>query len=94
MALKVSVSLPVILPVKEVELVPYWNPVSVTVPAVNEYEPDRVAPVWLIFITPSVVTVALGSCPPSPPTDGSHLILILPAAIFVDEAFVVYSNLI
>ena len=44
-ALKVSVSLPVILPVKEVELVPYWNPVSVTVPAVNEYEPDRVAPV-------------------------------------------------
>ena len=31
--------------VRDVELVPYWNPVSVTVPAVNEYEPDRVAPV-------------------------------------------------
>ena len=44
-ALKVSVSLPVILPVKEVELVPYRNPVSVTVPVSTEYEPDRVAPV-------------------------------------------------
>ena len=94
MALNDAAVLLLMLLVRDVELVPYWNPVSVTVPVVNEYEPDRVAPVWLIFITPSVVTVALGSCPPSPPTDGSHLILILPAAIFVDEGFVVYSNLI
>ena len=68
-----SVPVHIVLRVKELVLVPYSNPVSVTVPVVNEYEPDRVAPVWLIFITPSVVTVALGSSPPSPPTDGSHL---------------------
>ena len=73
MALKDSAILLLMLLVRDVELVPYWNPVSVTVPAVNEYKPDRVAPVLLIFVVPSVVTVAVGSLPPSPPTDGSQL---------------------
>ena len=45
MALKDAAILLFMLLVRDVELVPYWNPVSVTVPAVNEYEPDRVAPV-------------------------------------------------
>ena len=45
MALKDSSILLLMLLVRDVELVPYSNPVSVTVPNVNEYEPDRVAPV-------------------------------------------------
>lgn len=40
-----SVPVHIVLLVKELVLVPYSNPVSVTVPVVNEYEPDRVAPV-------------------------------------------------
>ena len=43
-ALKDSVLVLLMLRVKELVLVPYSNPVSVTVPVVNEYEPDRVAP--------------------------------------------------
>ena len=35
----------IVLLVKEVELVPYSNPVSLNVPTETEYEPDRVAPV-------------------------------------------------
>ena len=31
--------------VKELELVPYFKPVSVTMPVETEYQPDRVAPV-------------------------------------------------
>ena len=45
MALNDSAILLLMLLVRDVVLVPYSNPVSVTVPAVNEYEPDRVAPV-------------------------------------------------
>ena len=30
---------------KELELVPYFKPVSVTMPVETEYQPDRVAPV-------------------------------------------------
>ena len=45
MALKDAAVLLLMLLFRDVELVPYSNPVSVTVPAVNEYEPDRVAPV-------------------------------------------------
>ena len=59
--------------VKELELVPYFKPVSVTMPVETEYQSDSFDPVWLIFIAPSVVTVAVGSSPPSPPTDGSQL---------------------
>ena len=44
-ALKDSVLVLLMLRVKELVLVPYSKPVSVTVPVVNEYEPDRVAPV-------------------------------------------------
>ena len=44
-ALNDAAILLLMLLVRDVELVPYWNPVSVTVPAFNEYEPDRVAPV-------------------------------------------------
>ena len=40
-----SVPVHIVLRVKELVLVPYSNPVSVTVPIVNEYEPDSVAPV-------------------------------------------------
>ena len=43
--MKDSAILLLMLLARDVELVPYSNPVSVTVPAVNEYEPDRVAPV-------------------------------------------------
>lgn len=45
MALKDSAILLLMLLVRDVELVPYWNPVSVSVPVSTEYEPDRVAPV-------------------------------------------------
>ena len=45
MALKVSAILLLMLLVRDVELVPYRNPVSVSVPVSTEYEPDRVAPV-------------------------------------------------
>ena len=43
--MKDSAILLLMLLVRDVELVPYWNPVSVSVPFSTEYEPDRVAPV-------------------------------------------------
>ena len=45
MALKGSAILLLMLLVRDVELVPYRNPVSVSVPFSTKYEPDRVAPV-------------------------------------------------
>ena len=43
--LKDSSILLLMLLVRDVVLVPYSNPVSVSVPVSTEYEPDRVAPV-------------------------------------------------
>ena len=44
-AMKDSAILLLMLLVRDVELVPYSNPVSVSVPVSTKYEPDRVAPV-------------------------------------------------
>ena len=45
MALNDAAILLLMLLVRDVVLVPYSNPVSVSVPFSTEYEPDRVAPV-------------------------------------------------
>ena len=58
--------------VKELDEVPHQKATSLGVELAPKNEPDRVASVELVIITPSVLTVALGFCPPSPPTDGSH----------------------
>ena len=60
--------------VKELDEVPHQKATSLGVELAPVKEPDRVASVELGIFTPSVLTVALGSCPPSPPTDRSQLV--------------------
>jgi len=55
------------------DVIPYLKPVRLIVPVSPEKEPCRVAPVELLSETElAVITVAVGSSPPTPPPDWFH----------------------